>query len=85
MPIRVSETCQNISGHVKRPWMVIRRTCPFFATCKALLKLQDDMPQADIDQDDVSLAGMCCKVQLVAQSNTPRVRARRCWAIIRVF
>ena len=33
VPIRVSETCQNISGHVKYPCMVIRRTCPFFATC----------------------------------------------------
>ena len=33
VPIHVSETCQNISGHVKCSWMVIRRTCPFFATC----------------------------------------------------
>ena len=32
-----------------------------------LLKLQEDTPQADIDQEDVSLAG----VQLVAQSDTP--------------
>ena len=33
VPIRVSETCQNLSGHVKCPCMVIRWTCPFFATC----------------------------------------------------
>ena len=34
VPIRVSETCQNIyAGHVKCTCMVIRRTCPFFATC----------------------------------------------------
>ena len=30
VPIRVSETCQNLSGHVKCPCMVIRWTCPFF-------------------------------------------------------
>ena len=40
-----------------------------------LLKLQEDTPQADIDQDNVSLGLLaCCKVQLVAQS-IPRVRA----------
>ena len=33
VPIRVSETCQNLSGHVKCPCMVIRWTCPFFAIC----------------------------------------------------
>ena len=33
-----------------------------------LLKLQEDTPQSDIDQDNVSLAGV---VQLVAQSDTP--------------
>ena len=35
-------------------------TCPFFATCMlqlGLLKLQDT-PQADIDQDNVPLAGV---------------------------
>ena len=58
MPIRVSETCQNLSGHVKCPCMVIRWTCPFFATCKVLLELQEETPQADIDQDNVSLAGV---------------------------
>ena len=58
MPIRVSETCQNLSGHVKCPCMVIRCTCPFFATCKVLLELQEETPQADIDQDNVSLAGV---------------------------
>ena len=30
VPIRVSETCQNLSGHVKCPCMVIRWTCPIF-------------------------------------------------------
>ena len=58
MPIRVSETCQNLSGHVKCPCMVIRWTCPFFATCKVLLELQEETPQADIDQDNVYLAGV---------------------------
>ena len=29
-PIRLSETCQNISGQVKCPYMVIRRTSLFF-------------------------------------------------------
>ena len=29
-PIRLSETCQNISGQVKCPYMVIRRISPFF-------------------------------------------------------
>ena len=47
-----------------------------------LLKLQEDTPQADIDQEDVSLAG-------VLQSAVwyLRVRARRCscWAIIHSF
>ena len=38
--------------------MVIRWTCPFFATCKVLLELQEETPQADIDQDNVSLAGV---------------------------
>ena len=28
VPIRLSETCQNISGQVKCPYMVIRRTSP---------------------------------------------------------
>ena len=51
----------------------------FFNLQLGLLKLQEDMPQADIDQEDVSLAG----VQLVAQSDTPRVRC--CWAIIHGF
>ena len=35
-----------------------------------LLKLQEDIPQADIDQDNVSLAGVL-QVQLVAQSDIP--------------
>ena len=49
VPIPVSETCQNISGHVKCPCMVIPWTCPFFCNLQlGLLKLQD-MPQADID------------------------------------
>ena len=89
MPIRVSETCQNISGHIKWPCMVIRRTCQFFATELAtsllgLLELQEDKPQADINQDNVSLAG-CCKCSW-SHSRYTRVRARRCcWAIIRGF
>ena len=60
VPIRVSETCQNIFEHVKCPCMVIRRTCPFFATCNCLglLKLQEDTPPAGIDQEDVSLAAV---------------------------
>ena len=60
VPIRVSETCQNLSGHVKCPCMVIRWTCPFFATCNylGLLELQEETPQADINQDNVSLAGV---------------------------
>ena len=58
VPIRVSETCQNLSGHVKCQGMLIRWTCPFFATCKVLLELQEETPQADIDQDNVSLAGV---------------------------
>ena len=40
-----------------------------------LLKLQEDTPQADIDQT-MSLLLACCKVQLVAQSDTRAVFAR---------
>ena len=40
-----------------------------------LLKLQEDTPQADIDQDNVSLAGglqgAVATEELVAQSDTP--------------
>ena len=39
-----------------------------------LLKLQEDTPQADIDQDNVSLAGVlqgAVATELVVQSNTP--------------
>ena len=91
MAIRVSETCQNISGHVKCPCMVIRRTCPFFATCKVLrlLELQEDTPQADIDQDiedNVSLAGVLqSAVDRTDHSRYTHVRARCCWTIIRGF
>ena len=62
-PIRLSETCQNISGQVKCPYMVIRRTSQFFY-CNlklSLLKLQEETAgtfHAAIDQDDVSLAGV---------------------------
>ena len=57
-----------------------------------LLKLQEDTPQADIDQDNVSLAGVlqgAVATELVAQSDhgcriimipRPRVSARRCCA-----
>ena len=59
MPIRVSETCQNLSGHVKCPCMVIRWTCPLCCNLQlGLLELQEQMPQADINQDNVSLAGV---------------------------
>ena len=50
-----------------------------------LMKLQEDTLQADIDQDDVSLAGVlqgAVAAELVAQSDTP---CSRCWAIIRGF
>ena len=70
VPIRVSETCQNLSGHVKCPCMVIRWTCPFFATCKVLLELQET-PQADIDQHNVSLAGV---LQVAARCSWSRSR-----------
>ena len=53
-----------------------------------LLKLQEDMPQADIDQDNVSLAGVlqgAVATELVAQSDIPVFARRSCWAIIRVF
>ena len=39
-----------------------------------LLELQEDTPQADIDQDNVSLAGMlqgAVATELLAQSDTP--------------
>ena len=39
-----------------------------------LMKLQEDTPQADIDQDGVSLAGVLQRAvaaELVAQSDTP--------------
>ena len=74
VPIRMSETCQNVSGHVKCPCMVIRPKCPYFCNLQlGLLKLQDT-PQADIDQDNVSLAGVlqgAVATELVAQSDTP--------------
>ena len=56
MPIRVSETCQNISGHVKCPCMVIRRTCQFLQLATRLTEVT--RRHADIDQEDVSLAGV---------------------------
>ena len=64
-PIRLSETCQNISGQVKCPYMVIRRTSQFF-DCNlklGLLKSRRDNWQCgtshgDTDEDDVSLAGV---------------------------
>ena len=46
-----------------------------------LLELQEETPQADINQDNVLVA--CCKVQLVAQSIPPCSRC--CWTIIRGF
>ena len=59
VPIRVSETCQNLSGHVKCPCMVIRWTCPFFCNLQlGLLELQEETPQADINQDNAYLAGV---------------------------
>ena len=39
VPIRVSETCQNISGHVKCPCMVIRWTCPFLQLATRLTEV----------------------------------------------
>ena len=50
-----------------------------------LLMLQEDMPQTDIDQDNVSLACVlqgAVATELVAQSDIPRVRECCCWAII---
>ena len=65
MPIRLSETCQHISGQVKCPYKVIRRTSPFLLQLETRLteiNLQEETvgtSHADIDrQDDVSLAGM---------------------------
>ena len=81
MPIRLSETCHNFSGQVKCPYMVIRRTSPFFdRNLKlGLLKSRRDSWQcgtshADTDEDDVSLAG-----------GLQDAVGRRFWAIIHVF
>ena len=65
VPIRLSETCHNFSGQVKCPYLVIRRTSPFF-DCNlklGLLKSRRDSwqcgtSQADTDEADVSLAGV---------------------------
>ena len=65
VPIRLSETCQNWSGQVKCPYMVIRQTSQFFdRNLKlGLLKSRRDSWQcgtsnADTVEDDVSLAGV---------------------------
>ena len=49
-----------------------------------LLKLQEDTPQADIDQDNVSLAGVL-QGAVGRAVWYHRVRARRCWPIMRGF
>ena len=92
-PIRLSDTCQHISGQVKCSYMVIRRTSPhFFCNLKlGLLKLQEETvgsSHADLDQDDVFLAGSGVLQGSVGRAVcycfTP-VFARRCWAIIHGF
>ena len=64
-PIRLSKTCQNLSGKSNvGPHMVIRRTSPFYCNLKlGLLKSRRDSYQCgtshvDTDDDDVSLAGV---------------------------
>ena len=48
-----------------------------------LLKLQEDTPQADIDQDNVSLAGGAARCSWShGLISPPRVRECHCWAII---
>ena len=49
-----------------------------------LLKLQEDTPQADIDQDNGSLAGVMQGAvgRSLIPVLAPRVRECRCWAII---
>ena len=51
-----------------------------------LLELQEDTPQADIDQDNVSLAGVLQgAVGRTVDTPSPPVFARCCWTIIRGF
>ena len=62
-PIRLSETCQNICGQVKCPYGYPADKSSFYCNLKlGLLKtLQEETAgtsHADIDHDDVSLAGV---------------------------
>ena len=53
--------------------------------CNLQLKLQEDTPQADIDQEDVSLAGVL-QGAVGRTVDTPVFpRACCCWTIIRGF
>ena len=82
VPIRVSETCQNISGQVKCLCMVIRRTSPFFAT-RLTEVTRRHAPSTHISRQCIS----CWRAARCSWSRSviPRVLARRCWAIIRGF
>ena len=51
----------------------------------SLLELQEDTPQADIDQDNVSLAGVLQGAVGRAVDTPVFARARCCWTIIRGF
>ena len=60
VPIRVSETCQNLSGHVCQ-MSVHGYPVDMSIFCNlqlGLLELQEETPQADKNQDNVSLAGV---------------------------
>ena len=84
MPIRVSETCQNISGHVKCPCMVIRRTCPFLQLATRLTEVtRRHAPSRHRSRQCIS----CWRAARCSWSRSliPRVRACRCWAILRGF
>ena len=95
MPIRLSETCQHLSGQVKCPFMVIQRTSQFFY-CNLKLGLlesrrdswQCGMSHADTDEDGVPLAGVLQDAvgrAVGLPDATDMLRVSRFWAIIHVF
>ena len=81
VPIRVSETCQNLSGHVKCPCMVIRWTCPFFAT-RLTGVTRRDAPSRYKSRQCIS----CWRAARCSWSRSLIPPCSRCcWTIIRGF
>ena len=82
VPIRLSETCQNISGHVKCPYTVIRRTSPF------LLQLETRLTKVTRESWDVPCrhrSRRCLSCWRAAMCSWPHslvLFVCRCWAII---